>query len=273
MFTKVTTKQTAQVLALFAPLNHFLTVESIFAGNTSGDVYVDGETAVTFFGHRLFLAGGGAETAVQNSFVQLLQDEVIPVTKKHGKDAIIIHATPNWLPHLPRILEAFAPIEAVRLYYRQDAQSQTWEPQIPHEYELRAVDAELLADSTIINPNFVTEEMVSERTSISDFLEKSFGYAAVHQNEVVGWCMSEYNTGSRCELGIETAEAHRRKGLAVGMGTAVIQHALANGIHDIGWTCWQKNHPSRAAAQKLGFTLVQELPVWIIVFEDDKHEN
>ncbi len=25
------------------------------------------------------------------------------------------------------------------------------------------------------------------------------------KNYLVGWCMSEYNTGSRCELGIATA--------------------------------------------------------------------
>ncbi|KAA3664648.1 MAG: GNAT family N-acetyltransferase [Chloroflexi bacterium] len=266
MFTKVTTKQYAQVQSLFAPLDYFLTVGSIFAGHTPGDVYVDGETAVTFFSHRLFLAGGGEETAVHNNLAQLLEDVVIPTTQKYGKDAIIVHPTQEWLPHLPRILERFKPIQAMRLYYRLDARKHSWQSKLPEGYQLRPVDAELLADTSITNLDFVTDEMVSERPSVTDFLNKSFGVAAVYQNEVVGWCMSEYNTGHRCELGIETAEAHRRKGLAMGLGTAVIQQALANNIHDIGWTCWEKNHPSRATGKKLGFACVHELPVWIIVF-------
>ena len=217
MFTKLTTEQISQEQPLFAPLNYFLTVDSIFAGNTPGLVYVDGETAVMFFGHRLFLAGGGENTAVYDTLVQLLQDVVIPETKAHGGDAIVIHPTEDWIPHLPAILEMFKPIQANRFYYRLDARDKE-------------------------------------------------GVAIIYENEVVGWCMSEYNTSHRCELGIESSEAHRRKGLAVGMGTAVIQTALSHGIYDIGWTCWEKNHPSRATAEKLGFSFTNELPVWIIVF-------
>ncbi len=278
MFKKVTKQQYPKVKPLFAPLGNFLTIASIFAGNTPGHVYVDEvpgvKTAVSFFSHRLFLSGGGCDdTAVHLNLKQLLHDVVIPTTKAHRKDAIIIHPTPDWIPHLPGILEAFAPIPAVRLYYRLDARQHTWKPHLPDSYVLRPVDAKLLADASITNLDYVMEEMVSERPSLTNFLENSFGYAVMQQNEVVGWCMSEYNTGCRCELGIETAEGHRRQGLAVGTGTAVIQHALANDIHDIGWTCWQKNHPSRATAEKLGFTCVQELPVWIIVFEDNEHEN
>ncbi|MCA9928302.1 MAG: GNAT family N-acetyltransferase [Anaerolineales bacterium] len=250
-----------------------MTVGSIFAGNTPGHVYVNEtagiQTAVSFFSHRLFLAGGGENTAVHDQLKQFLVNTVIPTTKTYGKEAVIIHPTPDWTPHLPHILADFAPIEAMRLYYRLDARQYTRQPHLPNGYELRPVDDALLADATITNLNYVTDEMMSERPSLADFLEKGFGFAAIHQNEVVGWCMSEYNTGSRCELGIETAEAHRRKGLAMGMGTAVIRHALTSGIHDIGWTCWQKNYPSRATAEKLGFTCIQELPVRIIVFEDN----
>lgn len=52
--------------------------------------------------------------------------------------------------------------------------------------------------------NYVIEETQSERLSVEDFLQKSFGYCVIHDEEIVGWCMSEYNVSHRCELGIAT---------------------------------------------------------------------
>ncbi|MCP5095762.1 MAG: GNAT family N-acetyltransferase, partial [Chloroflexi bacterium] len=51
---------------------------------------------------------------------------------------------------------------------------------------------------------------------------------------------------------------------AMAMATAVIQHALAVGIHDIGWVCWTNNLPSVATAEKLGFERVAETAVHLI---------
>ena len=61
---------------------------------------------------------------------------------------------------------------------------------------------------------------MSERPSVADFLARSFGYCLVHENQIIGWCMSEYNNGNRCELGIETAAPFRRRGLAAESATA-----------------------------------------------------
>ena len=65
------------------------------------------------------------------------------------------------------------------------------------------------------------------------------------------------------EIGIATDEAHRHKGLATGTGTAVIRHARAHNIHQIGWHCWADNTASAATARKLGFRLIAEAPVWL----------
>jgi len=44
--------------------------------------------------------------------------------------------------------------------------------------------------------NYVIEEMQSERLSVEDFLQKSFGYCVIHDEEIMGWCMSEYNVAT-----------------------------------------------------------------------------
>jgi RimJ/RimL family protein N-acetyltransferase len=85
----------------------------------------------------------------------------------------------------------------------------------------------------------------------------------LHEQEIVGWCLSEYNAGPRCEIGIATAEPFRRRGLATLMARAFIDHALTQGVYDIGWICWAGNRPSVATAEKLGFELVDERDVFV----------
>ena len=76
--------------------------------------------------------------------------------------------------------------------------------------------------------------------------------------------MSEYNVGHSCELGIATIEGYRCQGLATLTGTAIIRHALAQSINDIGWHCWANNEASIATAKKLGFTKKHEYSVYTI---------
>lgn len=256
---------------LFAPF-HLLLIDSILAGLTPATIYVDDvaepQTAVTWFHGRLLLAGQATPsgiTAVRN----LLLTQYKAETHAAGLEAFVLYSAPNWQIDAADLLPGLKVIPALRHYYRLDARDRQWVTAVPEGLQLRQVDAELLADPTIQNLVWVTEEMVSERPSIADFLEKSFGYCVVSGNEVVAWCMSEYNTGHRCELGIATAEAWQRQGLARLTATAVIAEALQHGIHDIGWSCWANNRASVGTAVALGFTHVQEQPVHLLFWADE----
>jgi RimJ/RimL family protein N-acetyltransferase len=106
--------------------------------------------------------------------------------------------------------------------------------------------------------------MCSERASVEDFLVRSFGLCPVHANEVAGWCMSEYNVGDRCEIGIATAEKHQRKGIATLTTWYFLAEAHRRGYARVGWDCWERNVPSIATARKAGFTLVEEYPAVVV---------
>ena len=72
------------------------------------------------------------------------------------------------------------------------------------------------------------EEMCSERPSVEDFLARSFGVCLVdeEQDALAGWCLSEYNCGDRCEVGIEVDEAYQRHGLGTLLARALCQEAF-----------------------------------------------
>ncbi len=163
------------------------------------------------------------------------------------------------------------PIRRARQYFALDARQFDKPLVVPDGYRLHPVDVALLAQTGLKNLAGLKEEMVSERPSLDDFLAKSFGVCVIHENEIVGWCLSEYNCGPRCEIGIATAEAHQRQGLAMLTATAVIQQALAQNIHQIGWHCWADNAPSGALARKLGFQLIEETTAYPFFFDDAIH--
>jgi RimJ/RimL family protein N-acetyltransferase len=128
---------------------------------------------------------------------------------------------------------------------------------------LRAVDAALLAETGLARDGVdeLMAEMCSERESVEAFLASSFGVCLDRGEEIVGWCLSEYDQPSRCEVGIEVREPYRRQGLGTLLATALVERAWAKGIEHIGWHCWARNVASGATARSAGFELVRNYSV------------
>ena len=250
---------------LFAPLAHHLAIDAILSGTATGTVWVDEvarpKTAVCWISYRLY-CGGQESPQLPPFFAETLR----PAALADGRRGAILHLPPDWGVSPEALFSQAQPLSGGRLYFRQDARQRAWPLTVPDGLALRRVDRALLDDPSIENIGYVTEEMVSERPSVADFLARSFGYCLVHEKRIIGWCMTEYNTGDRCELGIETEASFRRRGLAMVLATAVIRHALQSGIHDIGWVCSADNLPSIATAQKLGFRQTAQDAVSLLRF-------
>lgn len=261
------------VRPLFAPLTHHLVIDSILTGLTPGRLFVDDrskpKTAVAWFKRRLFLTGDRSRETINRALAQLLNESYYPhmIAANLGGGAFTLIYTPGWERVMDVVLAGKDPFVGQRLTFRLDPTRHPWKPVLPDGFSLRRVDAALLADPHIENLAYVTEEMVSERPSVEDFLANSFGTAVLQGTRIVGWCMSEYNTGTRCELGIETAEGYQRRGLARATASATIREAAARGYTEIGWICDADNKPSVAAAQNLGFQLRHEDPTYYAFFD------
>jgi RimJ/RimL family protein N-acetyltransferase len=255
--------------AVFEPMGHSLAIESIIRGLTPAWILVDDaadlSSALTWFKGRVFLSGDPDDRAFREAAAGVLsgpyRDEIIA---HGGRGFLLYHHPEGWGAHLDDALPGASMARATRLYYHLDARSRRWNATPPEGFALTPVDSRLLERTDLENLNQVEDEMLSERLSLKAFLEKSFGYCVVHEGAIVGWCMSEYNAGERCELGIATAEGYRKRGLATLTGRAVIREAVSRGISDIGWHCYASNAPSIATAERLGFRRALEYPViWV----------
>ncbi|MDP2901028.1 MAG: GNAT family N-acetyltransferase [Candidatus Bathyarchaeota archaeon] len=245
--------QFRRVRTLWAGMDVHLAVESMLAGKTASRMFVDDveapRAAMTWSGHRLYLVGdvGGAGFG----------EELNRYASTHGQ--FVAYCSPEAIDGAEKLLSGYRVRRRGRLYYEGDpSQVKAVEP--PEGYAVERITGELLGRG-LGHTDWVREEMCSERESVEEFLGKSFGFAAVHGGGFACWCMSEYNLGDRCEVGIETVKEHRRRGLAVLVAGAMFRHAAGVGVGRVGWHCWADNAASVATAESLGLRRVAEYTV------------
>jgi tetratricopeptide (TPR) repeat protein len=133
---------------------------------------------------------------------------------------------------------------------------------LPDGFTLQKVDKTLLAREFSGKADLL-EELCSERESVEAFLNQSFGLAAFREEELAGWCLSEYNFENRCEVGIATMPPFQRQGLARAMTLTFLGLAQQNGLDTVLWHCDKTNLASQKTALSAGFDLVEDQPVLI----------
>lgn len=122
---------------------------------------------------------------------------------------------------------------------------------LPDGYELKEVGAELLSQ---ISGRIVPSLFWS---SAEEFLEKGKGYCIVYGDEVAAVAFSAAVSSNQVDIGIETVEAHRRKGLAAVVAKKMIEYVKS--IHkEPVWDCDASNTGSRCTAEKVGFGVIAE---------------
>lgn len=269
-----------RALPLLADLEIYLTARAVVACGAPGAVYVDDPTrprrGLICAGHRFHLAGDARDPGFVEALRTLFREKIYPKGQAAGKWGVTLyHGHPSWLPALEQVLAGRPPLAEARHYYAFDAATghlpRDWRDQIPAGFHLRPVDRALLAEDHLDNLDHLREEMASECPSAEFFLDHRFGLCLVHEDTVAAWCLSEYNCGHRCEVGIETTEPYRRRGLGRLTTWALIAEALARGIRHVGWHTSADNVASAATALSAGLQKRAEYTAHYLYFDPALH--
>ena len=200
---------------------------------------------------------------------RLFAETVYPQARAAGDEMFLLYYAPDeWGDRIDDLLRDKYPIQAQRQYYVWKGVLPEWRALLPAEFTLHRADAALLEQAHLKNRDALIEEMCSERASVDEFLAKSFGVCLLHEDAIAGWCLSEYNSATGCEVGIATMEPYRRRGLATLMTWALVEIAQARGMTHIGWHCFANNTPSVATARRAGFEKVKDYPVILAWFDE-----
>ena len=178
----------------------------------------------------------------------------------------------EWEDALAEILAPRAVIPDRRLHYECTTRPRGWRESVPNGYEIEDLHRAFLASDVEIHPK-VSEWMESNFGSVEGFLERGVGTVAVHEGNVVSWILADSLVDGLCDIGGETEEAHRRKGLAYAATCRTVEVALDRDVERVGWHCHAINLPSIRTAGKAGFELRYEYAVYLVQFDPENHEK
>jgi RimJ/RimL family protein N-acetyltransferase len=255
---------------VFNPLTYHAAIGSILGGFTRAPIYVDSRDeprcALTWTKSRIFLSGELGDEDKRRA-AETIDEKIKLDNLCRGAKYFVVYIDPD-MPQLDffGLLDDVKVHPNTRNYYELAAITREWGEAPMDGLRLEFIDRRFLG-KPYKNLEQVMEEMCSERSSVEEFLEKSVGVCGVIGDEVVSWCMSEYNHGDRYEIGIATVEEHRRRGIATITADTLMRRCLEHGFSRVGWHCWRRNEPSNRTALKLGFRFVESYPVYVLEVE------
>ncbi len=168
-----------------------------------------------------------------------------------------INSSPEWEPLLRSVHgDTLKSYERVAFEGRDwDRAALThWSVTLPDGYRLFRVGAaeveRFAAFDRALTMNF---------RDLAHFLRAGLGFAVEHEGEIVAGCSSFTLAEGLLEIEIDTARAHRRRGLARAAGAALTLHCLDNGLQP----CWDAaNEGSAKLGAQLGFTQPLRYTAW-----------
>lgn len=153
-------------------------------------------------------------------------------------------------------------INTKRTLFEISSQEQlTEEVSIPNNVKIIPVTADILKKNELYNLKGLIEELNHMWTEENRFFNYGFGYCAITDKAIAGWCLGEYFNDQFNEkffgVGIETYPEFQRQNI----GTALGQHLIRIGLeknYKIYWECSKDNKASIKTAEKIGFKLISE---------------
>jgi len=102
---------------------------------------------------------------------------------------------------------------------------------------------------------------------IGGFLNRGFGFCLVNNDKIIiSWCISDWVTEEKTEIGVGTDENFRRRGYATLVVKATLDYCFKNNFK-VGWHCSKHNIGSQKTAEKAGFELEKEYDIILGSFD------
>jgi len=117
---------------------------------------------------------------------------------------------------------------------------------LPTGYSITPRNADLVKQSADYQMN------LDSLGSIDSILHHTLGFVVLYEDQLVCEASTGAPTHGRIEIGVNTAEAHRRRGLAA-MACAHLIEACKEKGYSTWWDCAKQNTASANLARKLGF--------------------
>jgi GNAT superfamily N-acetyltransferase len=246
---------------------------SIMEGWTEGSVFADDrlDPGVVLVWERkgsanLFVCGRPDQSNARR-LAHTLEAIIIPTSQRNGiLMSTVAWDNEGWENLMPDVLASRPPVSDRRFLYSMDVTHAGLAEKLealmapPPGYEVRAVDAGLLASNALVHVEDVRREILRQWRSLDDFVAKGFGFCLVGADTITTWCLAEYPAGKEISLGVETVSEYRRLGHGTVASAAALRECVRRGLTPY-WDLWASNTPSKLLAEKVGLKQKVDYPV------------
>lgn len=152
---------------------------------------------------------------------------------------------------LGRYFEMNSGVKVEKRYFFELAQQSPSVTALPQGFVIKPIDSSILPRlDGRIKPSFSWE-------SDESFLQKGVGFCAMYGDTPAAWAFSAAVSDREIDIGVETLEGFRGKGLAAAAAGKMAAYVLSIGKKPV-WACHSENIASRKTAEKIGFEKVGE---------------
>ena len=201
---------------------------------------LDKSVLVWHFCGFAFLLGEPSDKDINSIFAMMQQ------AKADGKRLVLFSEKQS-------VTEAFSKLGAVieKRYFYQFAQQKANEVVLPDGFAVKPIVSQILPLlGGRIKPSFSWD-------SDESFLGNGVGFCAMHGQIPAAWAFSAAVSDDEIDIGVETAEQYRGKGLASAVVNKTVQYVLSTGKKPV-WACHSENTASQKTAEKTGFVKTGE---------------
>lgn len=273
-------EQYAQGLPLFAGMAAWnVYVTAVLHHTSPGRIYVDNleapRSGFLVSMDRGYLVGDAHNGDFNDALRDELEATLLAGDRVNPADPELVLSleSPEWEPALADILGdwRWPPIWGSNRHYRFAEGKLDWRKALPAGYTIARLDAALLASEGNRLPQNIADSIRIGWGDAATFLQHGFGFVAQHGAEIACWCLADVTMDDACEIGIETAVAHRHQGLATAVTAATVDYCQQAGFRHIGWHCEASNKGSIKTAEKVGFVLERPYHDYTFVYDEPRH--
>lgn len=265
---RIDTENFKNVYRIVKNLPHCIFAGSVCAGNNPGWIFGDdpvNPTSAFIYTRGLggTFVGQWDNTAFIKSFIERLDADVLPKVRDDNQDILEISGDCR---------EWDSAIESIPENRRQDTLNikrfkldrLSINPATrPKGLEIRKISTEILNDTSTKNADLLINDISKWWGSIDSFISHGFGFTAIQDNTICGWCYSICILEKKAEIYIETIQEFQNRGIGYGLARQMVEYCLQNN-YSPEWEAFDAKDFSVSIAKKLGYELDYEYNVYEI---------
>lgn len=265
-------KDITNITSVYSP-----SFSGIVSGECKGNVWVDNLQCPNIALVESIPVGGFAflgaiHTKEQGQQLELfLKEELFPMLKSSGVGSFEFSAEQEEVAKFIINIFQYKKIENEQEFsYQASGLEASSRESLPQQYVMHHVDYEFWASlsengdgngNELKNGHLLKNKIEESWYSFNDFINRSLAFCISYENHIVAVIVGTARFNDTLPIDIETDKAHQNKGLASALTKEFINQCVARGL-SAQWDCVESNVKSKKLAEKAGFKLISQQPVY-----------